>query len=600
MIDTIAASDQSVPTTPGVSGTTAERCVATARGVVFVTVVVLHLLECHADGSLQLVPVLLSLLAVAYVLATSLLTVLGREDRRVQLPLLVADLLLISGLIQVTHGAQTELYLLYYLPILQAGVRLNLRDTVASAVLAAMMYGLIIIANGPTGQVVTSANARSIAFAGSAVVLAVVLGLLRRDVERRLSRHDMLSRLAEAICLKADIVASESGGGTGQSEPKGVSGPFGMSFRFVAETPRSILQMIGTSLGATYRFLHAPSDDRRQGFWVVSYPKDDPDAQKAREFAEQVLRMHPNELRARVIEDVSREAEFARFSPDVKTAFVMPISLGRRLLATLVLCGKEPTVASPGAAYSENDLRITCALAPQAALLLDYARVQAGVHGMLRRVVGTLSAAIDARDPDTRGHSRRVAFYAAFLARAVGLSGEWVEAVELGGLLHDIGKIGLDDMLLRGVETLGPEEWNLVRQHPGIGRIIFADLGELSFLLPALECHHERYDGTGYPRGLGGRQVPMLARIMAIADAFDAMTSPRSYRPRALTFEQARDEIAREAGAQFDPELARLFVRHATPELLEQAHSLGRLHQGSAPVTVPVAPETSEMLAVTA
>ncbi|MBM3499165.1 MAG: HD domain-containing protein [Armatimonadetes bacterium] len=204
---------------------------------------------------------------------------------------------------------------------------------------------------------------------------------------------------------------------------------------------------------------------------------------------------------------------------------------------------------------------------------------------------------MDAKDADTRGHSTRVAHYAGFLARAVGLSPDWVEAVELGGLLHDAGKIGLDDFLLRGVNQLGPEEWDLVRQHPETGRAIFANLEELAFLLPALECHHERYDGTGYPRGLSGRQIPMLARIMAVADAFDAMTSERRYRRRTMGFEEARDEIAAEGGGQFDPELARLFARHATPELLEEARALTREPRRPAgPEEAVVIPDTRQML----
>ncbi|MBM3499587.1 MAG: GAF domain-containing protein, partial [Armatimonadetes bacterium] len=363
----------------------AERCVSTARGVVFATVLVLQALDRLADGSLSLAMALLSLLALGYVLATSAASVLGREDARLRLPLLVVDVLLISGLIQVSQRAQSELYLLYYLPILQAGVRLTLRDAITSAVLAATMYGLIVVSNGPMTPVVTPASMRSVAFAGSAVVLATVLGLLRRDVERRLTRQEMLSHLAEAICLKAHAMAPEVGGGNGHGEKRGVGGPFGTSFRFVAETPRSVLQMIGTSLGAVRRFMYVPPEGERSGFWVVSCPKDDPHAQLAREFAGEFVGGEGEE-RTLAIEQVSSIPELIRYLPAVRTALVMPIRLGRRLLATIVLCGKEPTVASPERAYSEGDLRMACALAPQAALLLDYARAQHGVHAMLRRV----------------------------------------------------------------------------------------------------------------------------------------------------------------------------------------------------------------------
>jgi len=582
----------------GVTPSTGERCVATARGVVFSTVLLLQSVDRYAEGRLSTAMAALSLLAVAYIISTSLLCILGREDRGLRLPLLVVDLLLISGLIQVSQSVQSELYLLYYLPILQAGVRLTLRDTVATAVLAAMMYGLLILSNGPTGEIMTSTHVRSYAFAGSAVVMAVVLGLLKREVEKRVQREDLLARLSEEICVKAEVVGSDSRGDD-QTESRAVGGPFGASLRFVAETPRSILQMIGTSLGAKHRFIYLPPKARRQGFWIVSTPKDDSSAEGARELAERLVKDDRISRQALVIEDISREPELKEFAPSVRTAMALPIRLGRRQLATVVLCDKEPTVASPEWTYSANDLRMACGLAPQAALLLDYVHVQQGVHSMLRRVVGTVAAAIDAKDADTRGHSARVACYATFLARAAGLSDDWVEAVELGALLHDVGKIGIDDALLRGVAALGPEEWDLVRQHPSIGRSIFADLEELDFLLPALDCHHERFDGTGYPRGLPGRQIPMLARVMAVADAFDAMTSPRSYRLVAMTFEEALAEIEREAGTQFDPELARLFVRYATPELVQDAWSRaieGR-HRGVEETSAPGGP-TEPALAI--
>jgi HD-GYP domain-containing protein (c-di-GMP phosphodiesterase class II) len=585
---------QAMTTSSLVMPSTAERCVSTARGVVFSTVLLLQLVDRGVQGRLPAAMAALTVLAIGYVLTTSALSVVGREDARLRLPLLVVDVLLVSGLIEVSHSAQSELYLLFYIPILQAGVRLTLRDAIASAVLAALMYGLIIISNGPAGQVVTSTSVRSVAFAGSAVVLAVVLGLLKHDVDKRLARQELLTKLAEAICMRAEVAAPEASGPSGKAESRGVSGPFGASFRFVAETPRSILQMIGASLGATHRLMHVPPDAHGQGFWVVSAPKDDPTTTIARQLAEKVVQDDLSDGKAVVIERVSREPELAEFASAVKTALVLPVYLGTRHVATIVLCGKEPTVVSPERVYSTNDLRMACALAPQAALLLDYARVQHGVHLMLRRVVGTLAAAIDAKDPDTRGHSSRVAHYARFLARAVGLSEEWVDAVELGALLHDVGKIGMDDALLQGVVALGAEEWDLVRQHPSIGRAIFANLDELGFLLPALECHHERFDGTGYPRGLAGRQVPMLARIVAVADAFDAMTSPRRYRPAAMSFEEALAEIERGAGGQFDPELARLFVRYATPELIREAHATVPERISQAPVEGQTPSTTAE------
>ncbi|MGQ9730014.1 MAG: HD domain-containing phosphohydrolase [Candidatus Zipacnadales bacterium] len=567
----ISASQRKSP--PYITPTTAERCVSTARAVVFTTVCAFQFIEGMGGTRPSWALLSLAALTIVYVLITSGISVLGREDARTRLPLLVVDVLLVSGLIQLASRGQSELYLLYYIPILQAGVRLTLRDAIASAILSAALYGLITVSNGPFDHVVISAQVRSIAFGGSAVVLAVVLGLLKRDVEKRLSRQDLLAGLAEAICTKAAVTLSNAES-NGKSYSRRVEGAFGASFWFVADAPRAILQVIGTALGAIHRFMYVPGTGGRNSFWIVSSPKDDITAKDARKFAEQIVREGLADGKAVAIQHVAAAPRLRQFARSVTTALVLPIMMGDRVMGVVVLCGKEPTLTSKERIYTQDDLRLAFALAPQAALLLDYARVQHGIHLMLRRVVGTLAAAIDAKDPDTRGHSQRVAHYATFLARVVGLSEDWVEAVELGALLHDTGKIGLNDTLLQGMTSLGEEEWDLVRQHPSIGQAIFSQLEELDFLLPALESHHERFDGTGYPHRLSGRKIPMLARIIAIADAFDAMTSPRRYRPKAMTFEEARDEILSEAGGQFDPELARIFSRHATPQLIEEAHAI--------------------------
>jgi putative nucleotidyltransferase with HDIG domain len=177
---------------------------------------------------------------------------------------------------------------------------------------------------------------------------------------------------------------------------------------------------------------------------------------------------------------------------------------------------------------------------------------------------GTLEAlvlALDARDRETRGHSFRVANYVIAMARRLGVeenSKDWVDMYR-GALLHDVGKIGVPDFILHKPGPLTPEEWDDMKRHPGIGHDMLRDISFLAGAADIVRCHHERFDGKGYPRGLRGDEIPLGARIFAAADAFDAMTTDRPYR-KALPPEMARDEVVRHSGTQFDPQVVQAFL----------------------------------------
>jgi len=177
---------------------------------------------------------------------------------------------------------------------------------------------------------------------------------------------------------------------------------------------------------------------------------------------------------------------------------------------------------------------------------------------------GTLEAlvqALDARDQETRGHSFRVASYVLSMARVLGIqesTHEWTDMYR-GALLHDVGKIGVPDFILHKPGPLTPEEWDDMKRHPNIGHDMLREISFLSGAASIVHCHHERFDGKGYPRGLAGDEIPLGARIFTIADAFDAMTSDRPYR-KALTTEMAREEVLRHSGTQFDPQVVQAFL----------------------------------------
>ena len=175
-------------------------------------------------------------------------------------------------------------------------------------------------------------------------------------------------------------------------------------------------------------------------------------------------------------------------------------------------------------------------------------------------VVRALTSAIDAKDPYTCGHSNRVARVSVRLAQEMGLPADQVNTIYLSGLLHDIGKIGIDDTVLRKPGPLTPEEYEHIKKHAEIGHRILADLKQLDEVLPVVLHHHEQWDGRGYPHKLAGEAIPLLARICAVADAFDAMGSDRPYRKGMP--EQQLDGILRSgAGQQWDAQVIDAFFR---------------------------------------
>ena len=174
--------------------------------------------------------------------------------------------------------------------------------------------------------------------------------------------------------------------------------------------------------------------------------------------------------------------------------------------------------------------------------------------------IAALASALDASDPYTRGHSDRVTEYAKKVARAMGLSEREIESIEFAGRLHDIGKIGIDRSILRKRSRLNDREYKEMQKHPNMGAEI---AGKLKFLKKAegyVSHHHERFDGRGYPDGIGGEEIPIGARILGVVDAFDAMTSDRPYRP-ALSVEIAVQELEKGSGKQFDPDITEVFIK---------------------------------------
>lgn len=186
-------------------------------------------------------------------------------------------------------------------------------------------------------------------------------------------------------------------------------------------------------------------------------------------------------------------------------------------------------------------------------------------HARIDSVMALIEA-VKAKDPHTGRHSIGVAVYAEELARAVGLSAGDLEAVVIAALMHDVGKIAVPDMILTKAGPLTPQEFDVIKQHPAMGVTILRPLGFLERELPLVLHHHEWFNGLGYPHGLQGRQIPLGARLLQVADSIDAMLSPRSYK-KARSVEETIAELHRCRGTQFDPDLADLAIAWLTARM---------------------------------
>ncbi|MBB6431447.1 HD-GYP domain-containing protein [Algisphaera agarilytica] len=246
---------------------------------------------------------------------------------------------------------------------------------------------------------------------------------------------------------------------------------------------------------------------------------------------------------------------------DGKTATAMPILMHQRFFGSLVF-------TTSGASPISDELRdrLLHSILRYVAISLENRHFIESLNEMIVEVVCGFSLAIESRDSYTGGHVQRVTAYAVALAQALGMSDEDQSIVRLGGLLHDIGKVAIPDDILNKAEKLTPEEFDIIKVHPVVGHEILKRIPHLDRANQIVRHHHERWDGQGYPDKLAGQQIPVLSRVLAIADSYDAMTSDRSYR-ETKTHEEAMDEIRQCAGTQFDPEMAEVFCRFSEPTL---------------------------------
>ncbi len=270
--------------------------------------------------------------------------------------------------------------------------------------------------------------------------------------------------------------------------------------------------------------------------------------------AAEALMLRFQDAESPVIVDQSRDLGVPEIESLGRNLLIVPMRVDGRMLG--VLFGGDRL---DGDLISSVDAKLCESLAGSLTIYLENHMLYEGAQEMFLGTLHALTSAIDAKDSYTHGHSERVALLARMLAEKVGIDDATCERVYLSGLVHDVGKIGVPESVLCKAGKLTGEEFGLIKLHPQIGANIIKDIRQMEDLVSGVLYHHEKFDGHGYPSGLSGHDIPLFGRLIGLADAFDAMSSDRTYR-KALRLDQVLDEVRRCSGTQFDPELAAVFV----------------------------------------
>ena len=260
-----------------------------------------------------------------------------------------------------------------------------------------------------------------------------------------------------------------------------------------------------------------------------------------------------------IVNDVNRSENFHKMIDETtgfitKSLICAPLMVQSRILGVIEVLNKFDE-----SEFNEQDLEAVVSVANTAAMAIENTKLHQTVLDAYKSTITTLAAAIDAKDPYTRGHSQRVMEYTLLAGSSLSLSPEEMETLEYASILHDVGKIAIDSWILNKPESLNKLEWDVIREHPSIGANLLKGIPFLESASELVLYHHERYDGKGYPDGIKGENIPIGARLIAVADAFDTMTTDRAYRS-ALTVDYAINELHKCSSTQFCPVAVKAFV----------------------------------------
>ena len=255
-----------------------------------------------------------------------------------------------------------------------------------------------------------------------------------------------------------------------------------------------------------------------------------------------------------VVDDIAKNPEFNKENFPFLSFVSMRLEIEGKTVGILTLSNKSPMPSFDLAQH-----RILEILANYASIALVNAKLYKETEDLFISLISSLVAAIDAKDPYTAGHSQRVTKIALGIAEKMNLSRQSMKDLKLAAILHDIGKIGISELILVKPAALSPEEQKVIRRHPEIGVRIVSSIPHSERFIHGINEHHEFYNGEGYPRGLKKEEISLQGKIIAIADVFDALTSDRAYR-KGMSLSEARDQIKNKSGIHLDPDLVRVFL----------------------------------------
>lgn len=270
--------------------------------------------------------------------------------------------------------------------------------------------------------------------------------------------------------------------------------------------------------------------------------------------------------RAEIVNDVNSDPRFVEGAVALSSLMCAPLKAKDMVVGVIKLGNDQPIT------YTAEDLKLFTTLASLAAVAIENAGLYEQLKEAFYTTVYTLAETIEKRDPYTGNHTKRVMEYSLALGKTLGLMEEDMARLQLGAVLHDIGKIGVKDSVLLKESSLTDEEFEQIKMHPVYGEEIISRISQLKSAIPGVKHHHEKFNGRGYPDGLKGDEIDITARIIAVADSFDAMTSNRPYRS-GLSLDEAFEELRKYSGSQFDPAIVDAFFAADVMEAFFTANS---------------------------
>jgi putative nucleotidyltransferase with HDIG domain len=320
-----------------------------------------------------------------------------------------------------------------------------------------------------------------------------------------------------------------------------------------------IMILMKKELNAEASSLYLVDEDKQELWFEVALGEKGDQVKEIRlQIGEGIAGWVAKEGKVLNIKDVNSDKRFKRDIGEKidfkqKAMLTVPVRCKDKIIGVLQVINKIG-----GSYFNKEDQELLEGMSCQIAIALENAKLYKELHDLFIEVIRSLADALDARDPYTKGHSVRVSEYSVEMGKEMGLSEEKLELLEYMAILHDIGKIGIRDEILNKPGRLNDEEFCVMKSHPDVGAKILQSVNKLKSIVPGVKHHHEKFDGSGYTEGLKGKDIPLEARIVSVADTYDAMTTDRPYR-KGLSHETAMKEINKTSGKQFDPDIVEIF-----------------------------------------